>query len=98
MRAIDPRLLRYARAVQGFLVVSVVLGGLGALLIVAQAWLLADVVSSAFSGHRGLDQLHLPLAILLLVVVGRAALAWASLRSRNRATRERSPLGFIFSV
>ena len=50
MRALDPRLLRYARATRTFLVVSVSLGVLSALLIVAQAWLLADVVSRAFLG------------------------------------------------
>ena len=54
MRALDPRLLRYARATRTFLAVSVALGTLSGLLIVTQAWLLADVVSRAFSGARGL--------------------------------------------
>ncbi len=54
MRALDRRLLRYARATRTFLFVSVALGALSALLIVAQAWLLADVVARAFIGGRSL--------------------------------------------
>jgi thiol reductant ABC exporter CydD subunit len=86
VRALDPRLLRYARATRTFLFVSVVLGSLGALLIVAQAWLLADVVARAFVGGRSLAQLRTPLTVLLTVVVGRAVLAWAAELAASRSS------------
>ncbi len=89
MRALDPRLLRYARATRSFLYASVALGTLRALLIIAQAWLLADVVSRAFIGHEDAGRLRTPLALLLAVVLSRAALAWgaevAAARSSARA-------------
>ena len=90
MRALDPRLLRYARATRTFLFVSVGLGVLSALLIVAQAWLLADVVASAFSGGRSLAQLQTPLIVLLCVVIdtrgGRVGEpSWRQARSSARA-------------
>ena len=86
MRALDPRLLRYARATRTFLFVSVALGSLGALLIVAQAWLLADVVARAFLGGDGLARLRPPLIVLLVVVVARAALAWAAELAASRSS------------
>ncbi len=86
MRALDPRLLQYARATRTFLFVSVTLGSLGALMIVAQAWLLADVVSRAFIGGRSLAQLRTPLTLLLAVVVARAVLAWAAELAASRSS------------
>jgi thiol reductant ABC exporter CydD subunit len=86
VRALDPRLLRYARATRTFLFVSVALGSLGALLIVAQAWLLADVVARAFIGDRSLTQLRTPLTVLLAVVVARAVLAWAAELAASRSS------------
>ncbi len=93
MRALDQRLLRYARATRTFLFVSVSLGVLSALLIVAQAWLLADVVSRAFLGGRSLAQLHTPLTLLLLVVIARAGVAWgAELAASRSSARAKSQL------
>jgi len=86
VRALDPRLLRYARATRVFLFVSVGLGVLGALLIVAQAWLLADVVAGAFVSGRGLAQLRTPLEALLCVVLARAVVAWAAELGANRSS------------
>ncbi|HEY2570409.1 MAG TPA: thiol reductant ABC exporter subunit CydD, partial [Solirubrobacteraceae bacterium] len=93
MRALDPRLLRYARATRTFLFVSVALGSLAALLIVAQAWLLADVVARAFIDDMSLARLRTPLAILLAVVVTRAVLAWvAELAASRSSARAKSQL------
>ncbi len=93
MRALDPRLLRYARATRAFLIVSVCLGVLSALLIVAQAWLLADVVSRAFTGEKSVAQLQTPLAALLVVVVARAGVAWgAELAASRSSARAKSQL------
>jgi thiol reductant ABC exporter CydD subunit len=86
VRALDPRLLRYARATRTFLFVSVGLGALSALLVVSQAWLLADVVASAFSGGKGLAQLQTPLIVLLCVVVARAAVAWGAELAASRCS------------
>jgi thiol reductant ABC exporter CydD subunit len=93
VRALDPRLLRYARATRTFLFVSVGLGVLSALLIVAQAWLLADVVASAFRGGRDLAQLRAPLIVLLCVVLARASVAWgAELAASRSSARAKSQL------
>jgi thiol reductant ABC exporter CydD subunit len=93
VRALDRRLLAYARATRTFLLQSVGLGVLSALLIVAQAWLLADVVSRAFLGGRSLEQLQTPLIILLLVVLARATVAWvAELAASRSSARAKSQL------
>jgi thiol reductant ABC exporter CydD subunit len=93
VRALDQRLLAYARATRTFLFASVGLGVLSALLIVAQAWLLADVVARAFLGGRGLEQLQTPLIILLLVVLARATVAWvAELAASRSSARAKSQL------
>lgn len=86
MKALDQRLLEYARATRTFLFLSVCLGVLSALLIVAQAWLLADVVSRAFLDGKGLAQLRTPLILLLLVVLARATVAWAAELAASRSS------------
>jgi len=86
VRALDPRLLRYARATRAFLLVSVALGVISGLLILAQAWLLADVVARAFLGGRGLGQLRTPVIALLGVVLARAAVAWAAELAASRSS------------
>lgn len=93
VRALDPRLLRYGRATRTFLFVSVALGVLSALLIVTQAWLLADVIARAFLGGKGLAALQTPLVILLLVVFARATVAWlAELAASRSSARAKSEL------
>ena len=86
MKALDQRLLAYARATRTFLFFSVALGVLSALLIVAQAWLLADVVARAFLDGEGLAQLQTPLIVLLLVVLARATVAWAAELAASRSS------------
>ncbi len=93
MKALDKRLLGYARATRTFLFLSMALGVLNALLIVAQAWLLADVVSSAFLGGRSVAALQTPLIVLLLVVFARATVAWvAELAASRSSARAKSQL------
>jgi thiol reductant ABC exporter CydD subunit len=86
VKALDARLLRYARATRVFLFASVLLGVLSAMLIVAQAWLLADVVSQAFVGGEAWAQLKGPLIALLVVVLARATLAWAAELTASRCS------------
>jgi thiol reductant ABC exporter CydD subunit len=94
VRALDRRLLAYARdATRTFLYVSVALGVLSALLIVTQAWLLADVVARAFIGGSSLAALQSPLIALLLVVLARATVTWlAELAASRSSARAKSQL------
>ncbi|MGA5100137.1 thiol reductant ABC exporter subunit CydD [Streptomyces lavendulocolor] len=86
MKPIDPRLLRYARATRLFLAAVVVLGVVGAALVVAQAMLIAEVVVGAF--QRGLDagDLGTPLALLAAVAVGRSVVTWLTELAAHRAS------------
>ncbi len=86
MRALDPRLLRYARATRSFLAVSVGLGTIAAGLIVARAWLLAEVVTGAFVDGKDVTELRGPLELLLAVVVARAGVAWAAELAAGRSS------------
>jgi len=84
--ALDPRLLRTAKATRRYLVVSVALGGLTAVLVVAQSWLLADAVNGAFIRRQSSAQLRGPLSLLLVVIVGRALVGWGTERAAYRAS------------
>jgi thiol reductant ABC exporter CydD subunit len=85
---IDRRLLRHARAARRFIGLSAGLGFAEALLIVAQAWLIAYAVAEAFLGGRGVSGLDGVLAALLGVVLARAALAWAAELTAVRASSQ----------
>ena len=82
----DPRLLRYARTTRRFVVLSVLIGGMTALLVVAQAWLIATVADDAFFHHGSVSSLRDPLGLLLAAIAGRAVLAWATERAAHRAS------------
>ncbi len=92
MSVVDRRLLRHARSSRRFVGVSAALGLCETLLIIAQAWLIAYVVSEAFLAGRGTAAMRGALAALLAVVLARAALAWASelaaVRASSRAKSE----------
>ena len=91
--AVDPRLLKYARATRPFLVALTALGLLTALLIIAQALLLADVIAAAFSSGKDLAQLRTPLAALLVVVLARGVVAWGrELLAARSSARAKSQL------
>jgi thiol reductant ABC exporter CydD subunit len=93
VRALDERLLRYARATRTFLFVSVGLGVCSALLIVLQAWLLADVVAGAFLAGKSLARLQTQMVVLLGVVLARALVAWgAELAASRSSARAKSQL------
>ena len=86
MKPFDPRLMRYARATRTFLAVTVGLGAAVAGLAIAQATLLADVLSRAFLGAADLGDLRTPLVLLGAVVLGRAAVAWGQDVVADRAS------------
>jgi ATP-binding cassette, subfamily C, bacterial CydD len=75
MRPVDPRLLRYATAARGYLVLAVALGLLTTGLVLAQAGLLAHALAGAATG-TGVAALALTLGLLLAVLAGRAATAY----------------------
>jgi thiol reductant ABC exporter CydD subunit len=76
MRFLDPRLARRARAVRSLLAVDALLGVAVALLLLAQAVLLARVAARAFDG-ASLADVAWPLVLLAAVVVARSGGAWA---------------------
>ncbi len=83
---LDPRLLHYARTTRRFLVLAVAIGGVTALLLIAQAWLIARIVAGAFLDHQTLGSLRGALLALLAVIAGRSVLAWSAERTAHRAS------------
>jgi ATP-binding cassette subfamily C protein CydCD len=86
VKPIDPRLLRYARATRRFLIAVVLLGLVGAALVVAQAMLIAEVVVGAFQKGLSTSGLGMPLALLAAVAVGRAVVSWLTELAAHRAS------------
>jgi ATP-binding cassette subfamily C protein CydD len=84
MRAVDPRLLRYARAAKRYLVVTVLLGLAVTGLILAQAALLAHALATAARG-TGATALAVTLVLLLGVVMARGAAAYGGEAAALRA-------------
>ncbi|MFD7508946.1 thiol reductant ABC exporter subunit CydD [Streptomyces sp. NPDC059853] len=85
MKPVDPRLLRYARATRGFLAASVALGLTGAVLLIAQAMLIAEIVAGAFWDGRDLASLRTALLLLAATALGRALVAWLTELAAHRA-------------
>ena len=86
MRAVDPRLMRWGRTTRRYLELAVALGLARALLVVAQAWLLATIVAGAFLGGKDLARLRGPMGLLVAVVAMRAVLVWGSEVSADRCS------------
>ena len=72
MKPFDPRLLRHARATRPYLVALGVAGGAMALLLVAQAALLARIVTRVFLDGADLAAVRSELWLLVAVVAARA--------------------------
>lgn len=83
---IDPRLLRYARATRRFLIAVVLLGLVGAALVVAQAMLIAEVVVGGFQKGLSTAGLATPLILLAAVAIGRAVVSWLTELAAHRAS------------
>ncbi|HEX9337789.1 MAG TPA: thiol reductant ABC exporter subunit CydD, partial [Pseudonocardiaceae bacterium] len=86
MKPVDARLLRHAAAARPFIIAAAALGALAAGLVIAQADLLADVLTRAFLGHAVLVSLAVPLVLLSAVVLGRSAVAWLAETAAHRAS------------
>ncbi|MEU4360432.1 thiol reductant ABC exporter subunit CydD [Promicromonospora sp. NPDC023987] len=86
MRPFDPRLLRQVRAARWYVALTVGLGVAAAALIVAQALLIADLLTPVVRGDSPSGPaLAWPFAGLALVIAGRACVAWAQERYALRA-------------
>ncbi|MFI1656499.1 thiol reductant ABC exporter subunit CydD [Streptomyces sp. NPDC020472] len=86
MKPIDPRLLRYARATRLFLIAVVVLGLVGAALVIAQAMLIAEIVVGAFQKAQSVADLTTPLLVLAGVAVARGLVSWLTELAAHRAS------------
>lgn len=86
MKPIDPRLLRYARATRLFLGAVVGLGAVGAVLVIAQAMLIAEVVVGAFQHGMSVGDLSTPLLLLVAVACGRGLVSWLTELAAHRAS------------
>jgi ATP-binding cassette, subfamily C, bacterial CydD len=76
MRGLDPRLVRRARPVRRLLALDAGLGVVAALLVLAQAVLIARIAARGFAGAP-LADVAPALGLLVLVVGARAATAWS---------------------
>ena len=83
---VDPRLLTYARGTRRYLVLTVVLGGVTAGLVLAQAWLIANTISDVVVHHQGLAHVRTLMVLLAMVILGRSLLAWLGERAAQRAS------------
>ncbi|MEV7674275.1 thiol reductant ABC exporter subunit CydD [Streptomyces sp. NPDC088752] len=86
VKPIDPRLLRYARATRLFLAAVVALGLVGAVLVVAQAMLVAEIVVGSFQEGRSVSALTTPLLLLAGVAVARGLVSWLTELAAHRAS------------
>jgi thiol reductant ABC exporter CydD subunit len=85
VKPLDPRLLRHARATRGFLAVAIAIGAASAVLVVAQAFVIADAVVAAFADGAGTAEIRSALVVLVGIAVGRAGLAWAAEAAGHRS-------------
>ena len=88
MRPLDPRLLRHARSTRRFLAGTVVIGVLTAALVIVQAFVLARIVVAGFQQGASLEDERGAMIVLAGVVLGRAALAWATESSANASSAQ----------
>jgi ATP-binding cassette subfamily C protein CydD len=87
VRALDPRLIRRARAARLILVADSAMGLVAALLILLQATLIGAVVARAFQGAT-VRSVAPELAALVAVFVARGALAWSFEIAGRRAASQ----------
>ena len=81
----DKKLLYRVRGVRAYLAVTILLGVVGALLIIAQAFYLSSIINGVFLAGRTLSQVWGSMLILLGIIAARGLLAWGSAMTANRA-------------
>ncbi len=75
---LDPRLLREARAVRWYLALTIGAGFLAGILTVLQARYLSRIVDRVFLKEAALAEVAPYLALLLVIIAGRALAVWGS--------------------
>src|SRR5262245_5224100 len=85
---VDRRLLRLSPTTRRFLIRTALVALVVAALVVAQAWLLAEILDSAVSDGASVPALAVPLAVLLAVVATRAGLAYLQETAAERSAAE----------
>ncbi len=78
--------MHYTRGTRRYLVLTAILGGVTAGLLVAQAWLIANTIADVVVHHRGLRDVRTLLVLLAMVIFGRSLLAWLGERAAQRAS------------
>ena len=73
---INKRLFQYVKTMRVYVVAVALLGLLTALCIVLQSHYIAQIINRVFLARQSLAQVTSALSILLLVLIGRAALVW----------------------
>ncbi|MFE5655216.1 thiol reductant ABC exporter subunit CydD [Streptomyces sp. NPDC056517] len=86
VKPIDPRLLRYARATRVFLIAVVMLGLVGAALVIAQAMLIAEIVVGSFQKGQSVSVLTTPLLLLAGIAAARGLVSWLTELAAHRAS------------
>ena len=85
MKPLDPRLLAHTRASRHHLVAASAITVATAVLLVVQAFAVADVVVRGFQDGATLGAVRTPLLVIAVVVLLRASLAWAGEVASHRA-------------
>ncbi|BCL81868.1 thiol reductant ABC exporter subunit CydD [Ktedonobacteria bacterium brp13] len=80
---INKRLLQYVKTMRPYIVVVALLSFLTAIFILLQSHYIALIINGAFLKHESLAYLMSPLLVLLLVIVGRAAVIWGTTAATN---------------
>lgn len=88
MNKIGRRLLQYIPHIRLHLATMLVLALLSALFIIGQAHAIAQVINQVFLARQTLAQVAFPLLTLLLIIVGRALLAWSNSVISNQASTQ----------
>ncbi|WP_411109403.1 thiol reductant ABC exporter subunit CydD [Streptomyces sp. c-19] len=86
VKPIDPRLLRYARATRVFLIAVVLLGLVGAGLVIAQAMLIAEIVVGACQKGQAVSDLTTAMLLLAGVAGARALVSWLTELAAHQAS------------
>jgi len=86
VKPLDPRLLRYARATRGHLLVVVALGIATAMLVLTQAELFSRGIARVVADGALRSTLSAVLAALAAVIVGRTIVAWLQDSAAQRAS------------
>ncbi|ACQ79871.1 ABC transporter, CydDC cysteine exporter (CydDC-E) family, permease/ATP-binding protein CydD [Beutenbergia cavernae DSM 12333] len=88
MKPLDPRLLREARSVRGWVLASAAFAIGVTACVVVSAFAIAQALAPVVSGTATLADVRTPLVVLAVAVVARAVLAWAAERTAHASAAQ----------